>query len=264
MMKKRMYALSAGLLAVIMLLGLWVRAEKVFAVQEGTTGKDYVIDDADIFSDEEEQKLQKKCEQASKSCKTDIAVITLKTGLDYAPLDEYVRTIIDEKYGYNGDENPRDAIVYVIDMKSRADRIITSGNTRYENITQSQLDGIREGAEKKLTKGHYYSGCVKYIDGVQRYMNPNIWYRLTLKLPLKLGISAAVAVVAVLLMMYHAKTKITVNSRTYSGNKVDIRRQEDRFINTTVTTRHISSNSGGSGGGGSSGGGNSGSSGGHF
>jgi len=65
--------------------------------------------------------------------------------------------------------------------------------------------------------------------------------------------------------MFQAKSKMTVDSRTYTRNhNFNVRRREDRFINTTVVTRHIesSSSSGSSGGGG--GGGNSGSSGGHF
>ena len=55
----------------------------------------------------------------------------------------------------------------------------------------------------------------------------------------------------------------TVEGNTYAKNGVHVYRREDRFINTTVTTRTIETNnsSGGSSGGG---GGNSGSAGGHF
>ena len=54
-------------------------------------------------------------------------------------------------------------------MVSRADRIVTSGNAK-SDISQSQLDGIREKAEKKLADGDYFEGCKKYIKGVERYM----------------------------------------------------------------------------------------------
>lgn len=40
-----------------------------------------------------------------------------------------------------------DAIVYVIDMKSRADMLVTSGIARTtKSFTQSKLDAIREKA----------------------------------------------------------------------------------------------------------------------
>ena len=231
-----------------------------------STGKQYVTDDADIFTDDEEKSLQKLCEKASEACETDIAIITMKQGLDGTVLDNYVRGIIEENYGYNPESTEPDAIVYVIDMVSRADRIITSGNARYDNISQSQLDGIREAAESKLSDGKYYTGCKKFISGVRKYMDNSIGYKLTLYLPLKLIISLIVAVVAVLVMMHNAKSKMTVDSRTYTRNhNFNVRRREDHFINTTVVQRRIESSSGGSHGGGGGGShGNSGSSGGHF
>ena len=64
-------------------------------------------------------------------------------------------------------------------------------------------------------------------------------------------------------MMFNAKAKMTVDGNTYAKNGIHVYRREDRFINTTVTTRTIETNnsSGGNSGGG---GGNSGSAGGHF
>ena len=105
----------------------------------------------------------------------------------------------------------------------------------------------------------------KYIAGVRKQLDTSLSYRLSLYLPQKLLISLGVAAAAVIAMMFQAKSKMTVDSRTYTRNhNFNVRRREDRFINTTVVTRHIesSSSSGSSGGGG--GGGNSGSSGGHF
>ena len=127
------------------------------------------------------------------------------------------------------------------------------------------LDAIREKAEDKLSDGNYYAGCKKYIAGVRKQLDTSLSYRLSLYLPQKLLISLGVAAAAVIAMMFQAKSKMTVDSRTYTRNhNFNVRRREDRFINTTVVTRHIesSSSSGSSSGGG--GGGNSGSSGGHF
>lgn len=239
-------------------------SERVQAAGEGTSGKDYVVDNADILTDSEEDKLQKKCEAASKNCKTDIIILTMNEGLDGTIMDNYVREFMQESYGYDGVRQDPEAVVYAIDMRSRADRLVTSGRARHEAITQGQLDSIRRRSEEKLTDGLYYRGCVLYIKGIERYMNTSIWYRMTLGLPVKIGVALAAAVISVMIMMRSAKAQMTAGAVTYSGGQFNIRRQQDDFINTTMTSRQISSSSGSGGGGGGGGGGNSGSSGGHF
>lgn len=238
-------------------------SDKVIAAIKAAGGvKLNVIDTADILSLDEEEELAELCRKVSKNCNTDVVIITMRTGKDYSVMDNYIRNIIEKYYGYSGTGKNSDAIVYAIDMVSRADRIITSGNAR-SDISQSHLDDIRENAEEKLADGDYYGGCRKFAKGVERRMNRSIGYRLTLYLPIKIIIAAVIAVIAVLVMMSSAKSKMTVNAMTYRNGNIMVRQSRDNFIRTTVTTRTISSSSGGSGGGGG-GGGNSGSSGGHF
>ena len=230
---------------------------------EESTGKTYVIDDAGILSTSEEQSLSELCKKASDKCQVDIIVITMNQNLDYSPMDTYLRSILEKQYGYNGTGSNCDAVVYGIDMTSRADRIVTSGRAR-SDISQSKLDSIRESAENRLSDGDYYKGCKKYIQGIERQLNTSIVSKMTYYMPVKLGISAVIAIVAVLAMMSSAKAKMTVSSTEYTKNhNYDVADRRDIFINTTVTTRHIQTSSGSSSGGGSSGG-NSGSSGGHF
>jgi uncharacterized protein len=249
--------------AVFILLFMSVNIVNAYAADD-TQSKQYVIDDADLFTDKEESKLESACKKASANCETDVVIITLNQGLDGTTLDNYVRNIITLYYGYDDSKSIKDAIVYVIDMKSRADRIVTSGNAQTD-ISQSELDGIRENAEEKLSDAKYYKGCVSYINGVQSVMGNSISYKLTMYMPQKIIISLIVAVVVVLIMMHNAKAKMTVNGTTYTKeHRFDVRQRRDQFINTTVVKRHIDNNHGGGGGGGHSGGGNSGSSGGHF
>ncbi len=230
---------------------------------EESTGKTYVIDDAGILSTSEEQSLSELCKKASDKCQVDIIVITMNQNLDYSPMDTYLRSILEKQYGYNGTGSNCDAVVYGIDMTSRADRIVTSGRAR-SDISQSKLDSIRESAENRLSDGDYYKGCKKYIQGIERQLNTSIVSKMTYYMPVKLGISAVIAIVAVLAMMSSAKAKMTVSSTEYTKNhNYDVADRRDIFINTTVTTRHIQTSSGSSSSGGSSGG-NSGSSGGHF
>lgn len=260
-MKKKMILLVSLLLLAAAVLG--GMPQDAWA---DTQSKEYVVDDAGLFTDKEKEQLTKMCRKASHACKTDVVILTQSKGLDDKELENDVRGIINESYGYDESSSEPDAIVYVIDMKSRADMLVTSGIARTtKSFTQSKLDAIREKAEDKLSDGNYYAGCKKYIAGVRKQLDASLSYRLSLYLPQKLLISLGVAAAAVIAMMFQAKSKMTVDSRTYTRNhNFNVRRREDRFINTTVVTRHIesSSSSGSSGGGG--GGGNSGSSGGHF
>ena len=229
---------------------------------DSTDNKQYVIDEADILDDREESKLQAYCAKASQGCETDIVIITLKKGLDYSDLDNYIRNIIYKSYRYDKNSSVPDAIVYAVDMKSRADRIITSGKAK-DDITQVQLDSIRKSSEGRLSKEHYYSAFNKYIDNVQKYLNNNIIYKITRGLIIKLGISLVITMLAIWILTKRAKSRMTVNAQTYTKNhKVNVIGKEDRFINTTVKVTNLQSSS--SGGGSHSGGGNSGSWGGHF
>lgn len=84
-----------------------------------TQSKEYVVDDAGLFTDKEKEQLTKMCRKASDACKTDVVILTQSKGLDDKELENYVRGIINESYGYDESSSEPDAIVYVIDMKSR-------------------------------------------------------------------------------------------------------------------------------------------------
>ncbi|MDO5401799.1 MAG: TPM domain-containing protein [Eubacteriales bacterium] len=234
---------------------------QVMAAQERPV-RDYVIDDAGILNDNEESKLEKMCRKASDNCKTDIVIVTMRQGIDYSVMDNYIRNMLETDYGYNGGGSGCDAVCYAVDMSSRADRIITSGTAK-SDISQQRLDKIRETSEKQLTDADYYDAFKKFVDNIERSLNKSFAYKLTWMLPVKLIISAVTAIVVVLCMMYNAKSRMTVGTTTYTkDHQFDIRVRHDDFINTTVITRRIEKSSGSSGRGG--GGGNSGSSGGHF
>lgn len=230
--------------------------------QAGGVSKTYVIDDAGILSDSEEKSLSELCQKASEKCQLDIVIITMNKNLDYTPMDTYLRSVLEKQYGYYGTGSNCEAVVYGIDMTSRADRIVTSGRAR-SSISQTKLDNIREKAENELASGDYYNGCRKYIKGIERQLNTSLIDKMTYNMPVKLVISAVIAVAAVLIMMSSAKSKMTVSSTEYTkDHNYNVRDRRDIFINTTVTTRRIEKSSGSSSGGSS--GGNSGSSGGHF
>ena len=254
MMNVRFNKIKNIFLAALAVLMLFLSFPQVLYAKDPDSSKIYVTDEAEILSDTKESKLQKKCKSVSKNCKTDV---------DYTDLDNYVRTFAKEKgYAYDASSSEADYIVYVIDMKSRAVRVVTSGIAK-SDISQSDLQSIIDKTTSTLSDGNYYKACVKYTDITQNLLSTSKTYKLFLYMPIKLGIAAVIAIVVVLVMMFNAKAKMTVDGNTYAKNGIHVYRREDRFINTTVTTRTIETNnsSGGSSGGG---GGNSGSAGGHF
>lgn len=181
-MKKKMILLVSLLLLTAAVLG--GMPQDAWA---DTQSKEYVVDDAGLFTDKEKEQLTKMCRKASDACKTDVVILTQSKGLDDKELENYVRGIINESYGYDESSSEPDAIVYVIDMKSRADMLVTSGIARTtKSFTQSKLDAIREKAEDKLSDGNYYAGCKKYIAGVRKQLDTSLSYRLSLYLHQKL------------------------------------------------------------------------------
>ena len=233
--------------------------------------KSYVIDNADILQSDEIEKLEKMCAKASQNCKTDIFIITLTDNLTEFELDTYLRNMMStDGFGYNDTyltDDP-DAIGFAIDMTSRKYRISSSGNSM-SDISQSAMDNMVSGVQEYLSDGDYYTACVKFINSVQRNMNTSIIYKLTRNLTTKLFISIGVATAAVVIMMFNAKSKVTVDSTTYTKDRrFNVNARQDIFVNTTVVTHHIDrsdhSSSSDGGGGGSSGGDNSGGGGGSF
>ena len=255
MMNVRFNKIKNIFLAALAVLMLFLSFPQVLYAKDPDSSKIYVTDEAEILSDTKESKLQKKCKSVSKNCKTDVAVLTISKGLDYTDLDNYVRTFAKEKgYAYDASSSEADYIVYV--------RVVTSGIAK-SDISQSDLQSIIDKTTSTLSDGNYYKACVKYTDITQNLLSTSKTYKLFLYMPIKLGIAAVIAIIVVLVMMFNAKAKMTVDGNTYAKNGIHVYRREDRFINTTVTTRTIETNnsSGGSSGGG---GGNSGSAGGHF
>ncbi len=231
--------------------------------------KSYVTDNAGILQSDEIEKLEKLCKKVSQSCKTDIFIVTLTDNLTDFELDTYLRNMMNtDGFGYNDTyltDDP-DAIGFAIDMTSRKYRISSSGNSM-SDISQSAMDNMVSTVQEYLADGNYYKACVKFINSVQKNMNTSITYKLTRNLTTKLLISIGVATVVVVIMMFNAKSKVTVDSTTYTkDHRFNVNARQDMFINTTVTTRHIerNNNSSSSGSSGSSSGGNSGGGGGSF
>lgn len=250
---KKIKALMSIIMACMMCVGV------LFSIKTDVyadSSKEYVYDNAGILTSDEISKLKSQCKKASEDSECDIVIITTNIGHDGSTMDSYLKQFLDDN-GYS-----KDAVIYGVDMKSRADRIFERGKA-YDSMSASKLDNIIEASEKYLSKDNYYKAFSKYIKNMNACMTTNIVKRLTYKMWIKLLIALGVAVAAVLVMMRNAKARMTVSSTEYTkDHNFKINDRRDVFINTTVVTRHIEHNNSSSSGGG--GGGGSRSSGGHF
>ena len=189
-MKKKMISLVSLLLLTAAVLG--GMPQDAWA---DTQSKEYVVDDAGLFTDKEKEQLTKMCRKASDACKTDVVILTQSKGLDDKELENYVRGIINESYGYDESSSEPDAIVYVIDMKSRADMLVTSGIARTtKSFTQSKLDAIRENDLKADVI--YACGPTPMLRAIKKYAEENgIECYISLEERMACGIGACLACV---------------------------------------------------------------------
>ena len=64
-------------------------------------------------------------------------------------MDSYLKKFLDDN-GYS-----QNAVIYGVDMQSRADRMYTQGKAGTD-ISQGTIDDIREACEEKLSDKDYY------------------------------------------------------------------------------------------------------------
>ena len=145
------------------------------------SSKEYVYDNAGILTADEISKLKSQCKKASEDSECDIVIITTNIGHDGSTMDSYLKKFLDDN-GYS-----KDAVIYGVDMKSRADRMYTQGKAGTD-ISQETIDDIREACEEKLSDKDYYKAFSKHIKNMNtissfRYNIFNIAeYRLTIYL----------------------------------------------------------------------------------
>ncbi|MBP3543878.1 MAG: TPM domain-containing protein [Lachnospiraceae bacterium] len=234
--------------------------------------KTRVYDFAALLSASEETELADACLEVEDSIETELYILTTNDAEGKETM-EYADDFGDEHaFGY--DKEYGDYIILCIDMDNRVVWVSTSGKA-IDYLTEARIDALIDDLYGYLTSGDYYNTCLSYIESVTKYMtsepsyskdqiNPDnyqdtmyvydeeksvlsVWY---IRLLISLGIGA----IAVLIMSFQAKTKVTANAQTYSKGGPRIHRREDKYIRRTTTSRRIESGSSGGGSRSSSGG----------
>ena len=194
-----------------------------------------VFDEADLLSEEEESKLQKRIETADAEGKSSMA---------YA--DDFYDT---HDFGYEDAHGT--GVLFLVDMDNREIWFSTSGDC-IDAYTTDRIDSAIDVVYDNLKAGNYYlvfDGC---IDSVGRYMSSGIGSMAFAEAVLgALVLAGIVTLVLVLVLVISRGGKVTVSSSTYlvAASK-EVYERSDIHYDTVVTTRIIETDSGSGGGGG--------------
>lgn len=240
-----------------------------------------LVDDADILSDYDEQRLLTKLESVSMKCDMDIAIITIEN-LDSRDITSYIDDFYDY-YGYGRGEN-HDGIMFLISMGDRKWHITTTGSA--ENMfTDAGQSYIMSTVQPLLSGGTYYEAFDSFVSLCDEFVNqaendapydvnnmPDGYYdadgesqtssRSFEPLPLMwLPVSFIVALLVALIVGRHYKNelktvrfKAEANSYVVPGSMI-VTSSYDQFVDSHVTRTPIpksNDNDSGSSGGGSS------------
>lgn len=254
------------LLAVTLLFSLPMT---VFAAE-----RDFVIDEADLLTDSEEQSLSETAAALAEAYGMDIVILTNeslggKTPEQYA--DDYY-----DSHGY--DDN---GILYLLSMEER-DWYISTCGTGILALTDYGIQKVGEGMLTYLGQGKYYKAFEKYLSSLDFYLESyqkgspidgradtsgdyytgtrekvvhykdrsfgNLLFR-ALWQSLILGIAAAAVTVAIMRSTMNTKKKQPAASAYLKEGSFRVRQHRDLFLYSRVTKTRRQESSSSSGGG---------------
>lgn len=222
-----------------------------------------VADQADLFTEAEEQTITERAKELSEEWKQDYVVVTTldaegKSSEEYA--DDYYDT---NGYGENG-------ALFLIDLDNGNVWISTSG-TMIRFFTDERIELVIDAGYSSLQGKDYGTGILQMLDQTEVYMKDGIpgnqynynvetgevsrYRSITLvEFLIALGIAAACGIIFAVSVRSSYKMKHSDYSYPFQKNgRLSLSGKEDRFINEVVTRRHIPQDtSSGSGGGGQS------------
>lgn len=226
-----------------------------------------VFDQADVLSDEEEEKLRKLIAKRERQTGCDIVLVTLNESLreyayerkEYVPEEKYVMVYADDFYDEHlfGYDKPQGNGVLLLDNLYREEDgwayswLCTTGKAEGK-YTSRMIDHLLEKSYR-WSKISPYRGYRAYINQFYHDMNGFGLVSVNFSVPVIVIVSLVMAVLFVVGNLGSEAGKKTTTARTYvKGGKVKENHREDRFIRKNVVQHRIesSSGSGGSGGGG--------------
>ena len=203
--------------------------QQVFAARarEGV----YVYDGADLFTDGQEDELQKYLQRMGEKAGVGIYVLTSDDS-NNGTSDRYLEDFYDD--GYDRDKIVKDAVLMHIDMQERYVNIQAYGRAEGK-IPDRTADKIIDAFYNDMRRGDYYRASTVFADKVNYYMN---YVPIYLRAWVHLLAAMAVGAVVVGVMVSHSGGTVTTNSGTYFDSRLSgVRASRDDYIRTTLTKR---------------------------
>lgn len=231
------------------------------------TTTERVFDQANVLSEEEEEKLRKLIAKRQAQTGCDIVLVTMNESLrdyayerkEYVPEEKYVMLYADDFYDahlFGYDKAQGNGVLLLDNLYREEDGyayswLCTTGKAE-EKYTNGMIDHLLEKSYR-WSKVSSYRGYRAYINQFYHDMNGFGLVSINFSVPIIFVLSLVLAVIFVVCNLGSEAGKKTTTAKTYVKNgKVKMNRKEDRFIRKNVVQHKIESSSGGgrSGGGG--------------
>lgn len=206
---------------------------------------DYVTDDADILTDEEEVLLEEKIDNIRKTLDYDIVIHTTET-FDNKSKVAYA----DDYYDYNGFS--KDGMIFVVNMVSRDFYTSTCG-IGIDTFTDDVLEEIEKTVQPYLSSGEYYKAFDNYLnqcrDELSNHSIKNSIFRedAVLKILCIVLVSFIIALIITLVLKGKmSNVHIEKTAGIYEvPNTLNIYGSRDMFMYKHIDKHKIESSSGG-------------------
>lgn len=216
------------------------------AVNVSAANPDKVVDNADILTDSEEQRLEEKFLGIVDKYGYDIAVVTVSS-TDGKSMMAYA----DDYYDYNGYGS--DGLMMLVDMGGR-DWWITTDGKGINAFTDAGIQNVGDAVAEYLTDEEYYDGFSKFADLAEKYIdvyeetgkpmgNPKNYVAIFF---ISLCIGLVFAAIICLVLKSQLKTAVRqTNAKAYvrAGSR-NVTYARDIFLYKKVTRSKIESNNG--------------------
>lgn len=239
----------------------------IFLTMNVSAETDYVYDEADLLTTEEEARLQEYAENFAMSWNMNFLVVTTDDAQGKSSM-EYADDFYDARFPESSEE---DGMLYLIDMDNREIYLSTCGEAiRY--LTDSRIDHILDKAFNYVADGDYYGTFVAFFDETDYYLNQGIpsdqynydvetaekdyYYesyekpkRITLMefvIALAAALAAAGGTAGFITAKYQLKFE-DFHYDAYTDSDVQLSVKSDHLVNKFVTHRRIPRNDGNSG-----------------
>ena len=214
--------------------------------------EEYLYDEADLLTDEQEAELVKKLTEVSHAANAQIVNATMAS-MDGGDIDSFVDYLYDSM-GFGYGEN-HDGVLLLVCMDPREYRILSNGYAGVA-IGPDQIDTLCDFMETYLPNGHYVAAFNSFADQCGEFLE---YYQMgspfkvgkNLVISLIIGIIAGLIVVLVLKSQLKSVRKQDQAHRYVKPGSMTVDMQYDIFLYRTVTRtkkqERVESTSSGSG-----------------